>query len=344
MDFQRYHHAVLLLLPLLIAPAAWAEADYAPQLCPARELQLRVENPTAEPLPFWLQVREDGRLTDELADEVPAGATVVRSGADFLAEGQAFSVRQRTSQLRFFLDCAGTTPMTAATSPRADYALGSLAAPLLVRVQNLHHSAQLVTLRFLGAGGRTLAEQTLPLSKSYVSTESKITAPPGAVRLQLEGEARLSSQVLRSEDLSLIAPLAPTPAEVHVPTAASYFLLTNDSSSESFVIAVDKADLADQARALIRQKSYKITFALAEAAPAAGENRDFLSAGAPSWSWRVKEVYGFNDLGHQECSGSPSLLEDRVVAGAERMICFWSFRLRRELTPDEVRTGRLVRP
>lgn len=347
MDLHRNHPTVrlpallLLLAPLLAPLRAHGEADYAPQICPASELELEVRNPGSEPEPFWLQVREDGRLVQEIADEANPGETLRRAGADFLAGAQTFSVRQRGSRLRFTLNCAGSVALTPATSPRADFDLRGQRAPLLVRVQNLHHSAQLVAVRFLAADGRVLAETSLALPKSYVSVENKLEIPAGAARLRLDGEARLNSRLLNSTDLREIPALTPVPAEIHVPASRAYFLLTNDGASESFVVSTDNADLADQARDLIRRKSYKITFALAEAAPAANENRDFVSAGAPPWSWRAKELYGFNDLGHQDCSGSPSMLEDRVVAGAERMICFWSFRLRRELTADEVRTGLL---
>jgi hypothetical protein len=45
-------------------------------------------------------------------------------------------------------------------------------------------------------------------------------------------------------------------------------------------------------------------------------------------------VSRFADFGHISCDGSPELVEERLMAWLKNPhICFWSYRLERELRP-----------
>lgn len=336
----------LRLKPVLFAFILWpavgfAGAHYAPQPCAREELTLSVSNPTPEEQEFWIQVRQENAVT-ELAYRLPPQKQLQLEGTQFLPAGAAFSIRQRTRDLQFLLSCNGVAPMTEAASPRVSYAVP--AGELVLHLQNLHHAGQQVDAVFLDFWGRELSRESFVLDKNYVSLSAKLSPPKGTKTVLLEGQARLSSQLFKASTMQALTAQA-KPAKVMAPGTKAYFLAANDAMTESYIVPLEDPNLIAQARAIVNSDLAKITVADIEPAFPGAENRDLLADDGAPWSWRVKQVHGFSDIGHQDCSGSPGFTEDfkETWMPGEREICYWTFSLKRELTADEVSSGRLRR-
>lgn len=323
----------------LLSATAWAGAHYSPQPCTPKELELTVVNLTAEELPFWIQVRDASGL-QELPQSAPPRAKTTIPGTSFLTPGAAFSVRQADQELSFLLECRGTVAMTTLASPRVEYEAAE--GRYVLRLQNLHHSSQNVRVSYVSKDGLTLHEVTVHAGKNYVSSEHRLNAPRGTATVLLEGEARLSSQLMSAQTGRPLLATVPSPAKLAAP-ARAYFLIANDSRTQSYVLPLDDDSTIARARAAMRADWPKIVFADIEPAPAGTENRDLLAPDAAPWSWRVKRVLSFSDFGHQDCSGSPGSVEDfrEVWMPGPKVTCFWNFRVQRELTREEVSSGRL---
>lgn len=344
MDFTSNRLRLLILLFSGIATPAWGGAHYAPQTCTPQEIQLIVKNTTDEDEPFWIQIR-DAKGTRERAQMARAGSRQILEGRDFLVENQSFSVRQRTDSLHVSLRCKGLTEMTATVSPHLEFPLPADSEALSLRLLNLHHGTQTVRLIFRSPHGEHLEETTLDLRNDYVSLDRKMTRPRGATVLVIQGEARLTARLIDLKTLGTLQGRS-WPAQVRAPTETAYFLVASTDGDESYVLPVRDPEMQRQARSLIAEGSEKIVFTEIEPAPAGSENRDLLNAEAAPWSWRVKAVLGFNDLGHQDCSGSPSMVEDfkENWMPESKWTCFWTFHLKRELSATEVAQGRRLAP
>jgi hypothetical protein len=114
-------------------------------------------------------------------------------------------------------------------------------------------------------------------------------------------------------------------------------------ADDNFVVKIEKPELIEKARTQIKNPALeKIVFAKI-AKDHNGFNRNFNSGGS-FWSWSATEVTGFGDFGSTACNGQPQMLEDRVDSWIENpgQICFWSYRIKRELTSDEITKGKLA--
>lgn len=330
------------VLTLSLPCGAFAGAHYGAQPCLPSELGLSVSNPTHDELEFWIQVHEASDVR-EVPFSLPGGKRIQLSGTQFLSEGSAFAIRDHNKDLKYTLSCHGVSVMTEDASPRVEYKVPS--SPLVLHLMNLHHSRQAVSVSSFDFWGRKLATESIDLDKNYVSIERKLLPPSGTKSVVIEGGARLSAQLFNANTMAQV-PGRAVPSKVFASPTKAYFLATNDARTESYVVPLEDPALIAQARDQIKNDTAKITVADIEPAPLNGDNRDLLASDAAPWSWRVKAVYGFSDIGHQDCSGTPGFIEDFKESWMPdaREICFWTFNLKRELTPDEVSSGRLRRP
>ncbi len=64
------------------------------------------------------------------------------------------------------------------------------------------------------------------------------------------------------------------------------------------------------------------------------------------YSWSVNRVDAFADFAHIDCDGSPDITEERLMQKLNEggRICFWRYRVVRELKAEEVSSGKLTKP
>lgn len=341
---------LLFLLGLLTsASSAKAKTLFAPQTCLPDQLTFLAKNLSKEPQIFWLQIHQ-GTAVKELRFELTEKDALSLSGQDFLKPGQSFFVKHPSSDqdLVFQLKCDGDWKWNEVASPVLDFQLSGQNLSLQLLIQNLDPlQNREVHLRWKDAEGFPLGEEIKDLGSPYRSSNFFLQAPAGARRLSLEGSGRFSARLKDLDHQSAIDGELGDPANVKIQEGVAYFLLSDATGTESFVVPLTDAHLLSQAREIVSKQQQKILLADIESSENLSENRNFKSEDRAPWSWRIRKVLGFADLANIECSGSPSLVEERLGLWMKRnppRICFWSYFLKRELSAEEVESGVLKEP
>jgi len=129
-----------------------------------------------------------------------------------------------------------------------------------------------------------------------------------------------------------------------VSDGAYFEVRSQDKKGDSFVAKIIDPLLIAEARKQIANPSLeKILFAKITKGHA-GTNRNWSKNEKPFWSWSIAEVTSINDLASTSCNGLPQSVEDRVDSWVKDpgRICFWSYRIRRELKSSEVAAGESI--
>lgn len=156
--------------------------------------------------------------------------------------------------------------------------------------------------------------------------------------LFLEGDARING-IIQSADKMLSLKREPTSTTILPNLEKTYFLLSNPSRQQSFVVGMTDTELIKQARYQIENPSEKQgpwlpRILVAEIDYTSNqENRDLIRPGAPLWSWHISTVFNFAHLGHQDCDGSPEMIEELLMPWnqGKKTICFWSYEVIAEI-------------
>ncbi len=158
----------------------------------------------------------------------------------------------------------------------------------------------------------------------------------------LEGQYPLSAYWKNDSQKQFLKPSVseqlfnPDPAE-------TYFLMSNHENDQSYVFHSHDPRLIAEARKEINNPELrKILFGRIEQGH--GEfNRDLLNPLHNAWSWHISEVLEFGTFASQSCDGSPAIVEDNVNSWMVHpgVICFWNYKILRELTPSEISSGKL---
>jgi hypothetical protein len=161
----------------------------------------------------------------------------------------------------------------------------------------------------------------------------------------VEGEARIAVLQISSNISQAAQPHSESSTLSPGPSKDRYFLMSNFEKTQSFVIGVSdprllskiNEQLAYPHRFMGRILIGQIDFG------SGGINRDFFSQNASPWSWRVSKVLGFAELASQTCDGSPEFLEELLGPWRSNQlsICFWDYQVTRELSTQEVQSGKL---
>ena len=137
-----------------------------------------------------------------------------------------------------------------------------------------------------------------------------------------------------------------TPPTGNAKPDGSYFLVgVRENEDDSFVVKITDTKLIAQARELVAKPELeKIVFAKIEKGHQF-YNRNFNNKSKSFWSWSTSEVTGFGDFGSTSCNGHPQAVEDRLDAWLNNpgRICFWDYRIKKELTIEELNSG-LLKP
>ncbi|AZZ36946.1 hypothetical protein CIK05_09125 [Bdellovibrio sp. qaytius] len=172
--------------------------------------------------------------------------------------------------------------------------------------------------------GRDLFKFTL--KPEPTSTWVKITA-----RERFRSSVNTSSTVLK--------PAYTEPQRSIASTEDTYFLMgASDNTGDQFIVKIKDPAMVQKARDQITNpKLQKIVFAKI-ALGSQGYNRNMTKKEKSFWSWSVTEVTNISDFGSTACNGFPQMLEDQAETWVNGLgkICFWSYRIKKELTYDEV--------
>lgn len=124
---------------------------------------------------------------------------------------------------------------------------------------------------------------------------------------------------------------------------AAYFVVgpRDGSGGDQFIIQViDTAMIAKAREQISNPRLEKIVFAKIQKGHS-GFNRNWSKKEKSFWSWSTAEVTNISDIGSTACNGFPQIVEDRMDTWLQDPgnICFWSYRIKKELSPAEVSSG-----
>jgi hypothetical protein len=115
-----------------------------------------------------------------------------------------------------------------------------------------------------------------------------------------------------------------------------YFEVQNrEKNDDSFVIHLTDPVMIEKARSVLANpKSEKIVVGEVKAG-FGNHNINLNSRDRAPWSWHVSRVSSFSDFGSTACNGLPQIVEDRAESWVQDpgRICFWTYRLKREISP-----------
>jgi hypothetical protein len=162
-------------------------------------------------------------------------------------------------------------------------------------------------------------------------------------RVEILASARLHSEAFFGDDERQSPPLAMTAATLQPDSNKKYFLVSakGQSPNGSFVIALDDEEKFRTAREQINNPQLEKIVVARIALGNSQHNRAFNSRDKSPYSWNVTDVDAFADFAHIDCDGSPDLIEERLQQRLSEggRICFWRYRVVRELSLPEVSTG-----
>lgn len=309
-----------------------------PQLCKGGELQIK--NKLSAPSGLWLQ-KFAKTLIRETEILVPPKSTLTLSLETItenerysllnLNDPQPFEVRYKCNHLFYTASSIEGGVLTFKKSELL---------PNKLWIQNLYTGNNKIEIEFQNADYEKIKTETITLSSStpawYITPENL----KNWNYLKISSSHKSAVFNLSSEGNEL--PLSVTPQKTAVETSASYFLIEpRTGTGDSFIVKITSAELIAKARDLIiNPQKEKMLFALIQK-DHQGFNRNWSKAEKSFWSWSTVEVTNFADLGSTACNGVPQEVDDRIddwVADPGQ-ICFWNYRVKKELSAQQVANG-----
>ncbi len=336
-----------LLLTCSLARAS--NVVYAPAFCEPSSLMITVKNKSSESQRIWTQVRYDHDIQEKV-HELDPHEQIKINGGSFLNEASGFSMKswdRNSLQVSATCDDNESVTLTDLTSPLVSHWLPTPVKTVKVNIMNLFLKENAINLKAFNRFGKLLEEKKVNIEKHYETQNFKWTLAEEVFRIDVEGQERLHSWVLYDGQTSeKAAPAASLkPVSFQVDTTKTYFLVSTKTANpeESFVIALKDPQQISTARDQIKNKQLEKIVVGGIELGHGGFNRSFSDRDKSPYSWSVNRVDAFADFAHIDCDGSPNLTEERLMQKLSEggRICFWRYRIVRELTPEEVASGKL---
>ena len=343
-------YAFVFNLLLLSSAACASELFYSPGLCDPQYLKITAENKTSDVQGFWIQTHINQDL-QEFAFEVQPKAKFTLAGTPFFKDRSAFSVKAwQKNGITVSVNCEETIQLTLGNlaSSHVVHRFSTPVKTIKTYLVNLFLQTNNIKLKAYNSSGIFLGERQVSLQKYYETTTFKWSLSQPVARVEIEGENRLHSVLLYDDNgiEKAAKGLVPTPAPLNADPNKTYFLISTKEArpEDGFVIGLDDPKLIATARDQIKFKDLeKIVVAGIELGNG-GFNRDFYSRDRAPYSWSVNRVDGFADFAYIDCDGSPDLTEERLMQKLSEggRICFWRYRVTRELSLQEINSGKLL--
>ncbi|MEK6627724.1 MAG: hypothetical protein AABY53_03790 [Bdellovibrionota bacterium] len=309
-----------------------------PQLCSDGELILK--NNTADELSIWLQKFSE-TLAQETEIKLGANATVTLA-LDKITSEERYSILNFNSAhlIETKYKCNQQVFTTGAleggvlTFKKSDLAVNKL------WLQNLFTGENKVEIEYQDSQFKKMTTENISLKSSVSSLYSSPQNIKNWSYVKITTSHKASVFNLTSSGHE--PPIKVTPQTTVVDTAANYFLVgPRKGRGDSFIVKINDSALAFKARDLIANpQKEKMLFASIQK-DHQGFNRNWSKTEKSFWSWSTSEVTNFADIGSTACNGSPQEIEDRIDfwVNDPGQICFWNYRVKKELSPAQVENG-----
>lgn len=327
---------MILVLTQLAAATAFGEVFRWPKLCATQTVS--VENKANKVQAVWLQEWEK-YLVDEIEHLVPAkGKIFLQLSHDPSTTAQDYSLLALDSPK----DLAIETHCNLRDIVSADSLEGGV-----VYFKINPRAVNEVQLKNLFPGRNTFYIEDLSLVKKSAPLEIDVEGrelfkftlkpEPTSTWVKITARERFRSSVHTSS--TVLKPAYVEPQRSVASTDEKYFLMgASDNTGDQFVVKIKDPAMVQKARDQITNPNlHKIVFAKIVLGNQ-GFNRNMIKKEKSFWSWSVSEVTNISDFGSTACNGFPQMLEDQAEAWVRGLgkICFWSYRIKKELTYDEV--------
>lgn len=329
--------------------AGASQIFYSPAVCAPENLTVLVTNRTNEPQRIWTQVRFDQEI-DERHHDLEAKSQLKIPGKVFLFEQKSYAIKAWDQNVvKVTSSCADSfsMPLSDLTSAHVSHWLPSSIKTVKLHVMNLYLKSNSIHLKAFNRAGAVIGERDLRIEKYYDTETLKWSFTEDVSHIEVRGQERLHSVLSYDDGMKeLVSPAsALKPVPLPLDASKTYFLVSTKDPrpEEAFVIALDKPELVATAREQIRNPALeKIVVAGIELGHG-GFNRAFMSRDKSPYSWSVNRVDAFADFAHIDCDGSPEITEERLLLKLNEggRICFWRYRVVKELSAEEVSSGRL---
>lgn len=323
-------------------PTAQAENYYTPLLCPIEDSLLLVENTSAEPQSFWFQALGSFPFKESHIEVKAHGRLRLVLPDDHQEVEGGVALKTQNAQLSFKTQCKNTHQAHALSKSITPWKQLQLPQPepqIQLRILNLAQQENLLEISYRAVGMK-LGSQSLKLGPDFKTHVVHLTPPAGTKEVRLRAQGRWTGKALTAQgkDLTLQEEFSPR----HLPPDGTrYFLFQAQSPEprESFVVPMNDPKLiAESLQQLRHPASARLLVARIEKS-LSGVNRDFSSPLKTPWSWQVIQAQNYADFAHISCDGSPQLVEERLnswLAETGGTICFWNYRIQRELSVQEL--------
>lgn len=324
-----------------------AEVLHWPKLC--EKQILTIENKTAIAQNFWLQ-SWNKNLIDELDYTVVANSrTEIPLTNEMKNNDQDYSLIQLELDPTLNVAYTVSTHCLDENSHDIQLALADIfeGGVIYYRINPLEKNE--LHLKNLFPGRNTFHIEEINLFRQAVGPELLIDiearksfkfdfkiSSPKTYWIKITAEQRFNTSVFSGN--KFLRPSYIEKQTSQISLNEKYFLVApRTGPGDQFVIKIKDPVLIQKARDQINLKLEKIVFAKVILGHQ-GFNRNFAVKNKSFWSWSVSEVTNISDLGSTACNGFPQMVEDRAEfwVGNPGRICFWTYRIQKELSADEV--------
>ncbi len=337
---NRINTTLLILFFLLIAAkSAFAEVLRWPQSCLRGELH--VTNTTSTELQGWVQKFKPSLVSETEYTFAANSQTKIELVAKSSAETFSLLHLSAAGSLQATLTCKTKNFPSHSfeggilTYRRTDFVEN------VIRLHNLYSGENQLRIEFLDRRFNVLSDVIVKM-KSLAKTNHKIATANWSY-FRISGSQRFAAfnMTVPGSEGPFIIDRQPS----QVSDEAAYFEIQSRTKiGDSFIVKITDEKMKTAARAQISDPSLeKIIFAKV-AKGHAGFNRNWSKKDRAFWSWSATEVTAIADLASTSCNGFPQAVEDRVNSWIKNpgRICFWSYRIRRELLPSEIAAGEQI--
>jgi hypothetical protein len=330
-----------ILIGALLSSVSRAENYYSPLLCPVENAYLQVENSTAEVQSFWFQHLGETPFTESYS-EIKAHGKLSLPLSDYYSAGEtAIALKTQVPGLNFSARCKDSTVewrLENQTSPWKSLGVGEDDSILNLNLTNLSQQDNALEVSFESFRG-ILGTQLITLPAAFKNQALLLNLPYGTRFVSFHGKGRWAGKVL--SDLSQEVPLHDETLQLHQIPQKRYFLFASlyPETTETFVVPMENPLMIQQTfQQMNDPNSARLLVARIEKSQS-GLNRDLSSVYKTPWSWQVAEAQNYADFAHISCNGTPQIVEERLNAWMLETggtICFWNYRVVRELNPWEI--------
>lgn len=317
-----------------------AEVLYWPQICSGGELLIK--NKSSENQSIWLQKFTDSHVIETELNLEPNNVSIFSLNS--LEKNQRYSLLNlnTNSQIEAAYKCADALHKTSRRNGGTLTFKRILSDKNVLLIQNLFNAKNNFEIEYQDASYKKIKTEQISLIPYEKKSHSLIDFVQQWTYIKVTGTYK-SSLFITKNNISVDA-VKSTPQQSQVDLNAFYFIVGSRSTDDdNFTVKITDKTLVEQARELIRNPNKeKMLFAKIQLTHS-GFNRNWHNNERSFWSWSTSEVTGFGELGSTACNGTPQGLEDRVEnwVNDPGRICFWNYRVKKELSPMEVSAGLL---